>query len=160
MQTLPIVRIGRCMISVVERWLGPLVDLAARVYLADVFFQAGRTKLDNWEITVALFNDEYKVPLLPPELAAILGTAGELVFPVLLALGLGGRLGALGLSFVNIMAVVSYYHVLSQPTFAAALTQHLLWGIILALLVVHGPGTLSADALIKRHLSDNEADFH
>lgn len=156
MKPLPLARLGRCAIALTERWLAPLVDLLARLYIAQVFFQAGRSKLDNWETTLFLFNEEYKVPVLPPELAAILGTSGELVFPVLLALGLGGRLGALGLFFVNIMAVASYYHVLSQPNFEAALTHHLLWGIILALLFVHGPGKLSADALICRYLADGD----
>ena len=64
--------------------------LAARLYVAQVFFSAGLTKLRDWDTTLALFADEYHVPLLPPAVAAVAGTAGELVLPLLLALGLGG----------------------------------------------------------------------
>ena len=77
--------------------LQPLAALAARVYVAQVFFSSGLTKLRDWGTTVALFTDEYKVPLLSPTVAAVLGTAGELVLPVLLVLGLAGRFSALGL---------------------------------------------------------------
>eukprot|EP01136_Pigoraptor_vietnamica_P014420 Opistho-1_new@56590 len=71
--------------------LQPLALLVARIYVAQVFFLSGLTKLRDWETTVALFTDEYQVPLLSPELAATLGTGGELVLPVLLFLGLGAH---------------------------------------------------------------------
>jgi putative oxidoreductase len=90
--------------------------------------------------------------VLPPELAALVGTAGELVFPVLLILGLGARLGALGLSAVNVMAVVSYAHVLLGPGFEAALGQHVLWGFMLAMIAVYGPGAWSLDRLVAPRL--------
>ena len=64
------------------------ITLGVRLFLADVFFKAGLTKLADWDVTLALFADEYHVPLLPPEAAAWAGTGGELVLPVLLALGL------------------------------------------------------------------------
>jgi putative oxidoreductase len=138
---------GQCAAMLIERWVAPLVDLAARLYIARVFFLSGLTKIADWDTTLALFTDEYHVPVLPPAIAAFMGAAGELAFPVLLVLGLGGRLGALGLTFVNIMAVVSYYHVLSQND--ALLTHHLVWGMVLALLFAHGPGRLSLDAWLK-----------
>ena len=128
--------------SALER-LQPLAQLAARVYVAKVFFLAGLTKLRDWETTVFLFTEEYHVPLLPPEVAAAAGTAGEIVLPVLLVLGLGGRFAALGLSVVNLMAVVSLADI---PE--AALTQHLFWGSLLAALVLWGPGKWAADSLI------------
>jgi uncharacterized membrane protein YphA (DoxX/SURF4 family) len=87
--------------------LQPLALLAARLFVAQVFFLSGLTKLRDWDTTLALFADEYHVPLLPPEAAAWLGTGGELVLPVLLALGLFGRFGALGLFVVNAVAVLS-----------------------------------------------------
>ncbi|MDP3605106.1 MAG: DoxX family membrane protein, partial [Polaromonas sp.] len=74
--------------------LQPAAALAARIYVGQVFFLSGLTKLRDWEITVALFTDEYRVPLLPPAVAAFMGTAGELVLPVLLVLGLAGRFSA------------------------------------------------------------------
>lgn len=144
------VRAGRTASRLLDAWFQPLADLAARLYLAQVFFASGLTKIQDWDTTLLLFTEEYHVPLLPPPLAAAAGAFGELFFPVLLALGLAGRLGALGLSLVNLMAVVSYWHVLGTPEQAAGLTQHLLWGLMLALLVGHGPGRLSLDALIGR----------
>ena len=81
--------------------------LLARLYVAKVFFMSGLTKLRDWDITLALFMDEYKVPLLSPEVAAVMGTAGELALPVLLVFGLGTRFAALGLSVVNVVAVLS-----------------------------------------------------
>ena len=115
--------------------------LLARLYMAQVFFLSGLTKLRDWGTTVALFQDEYKVPLLPPELAAYLGTTGEIVLPVLLALGLLGRVPALGLSVVNVIAVLSLAEI--AP---AALQQHITWGVLLAALAVFGSGkwTLAA----------------
>ena len=80
---------------------------------------------------------------MPPELAAYLGTGGELVLPVLLALGLGGRFAAVGLSVVNVMAVLSLTDI--AP---AALVQHQLWGVLLLAVAVLGAGRLSLDRWI------------
>lgn len=115
--------------------------LAARIYVGLVFFRSGQTKIANWDTTIALFQDEYHVPLLPPELAAYMGTAGELGLPVLLILGLFGRFAAAGLSFVNVVAVLSLAEI--AP---AALHQHQLWGSLLLGLVLWGPGKWSLDA--------------
>jgi putative oxidoreductase len=126
--------------------LQPLAQLAARLFVAKVFFLAGLTKLRDWETTLLLFTEEYKVPLLPPELAAFAGTAGEIVLPVLLVLGLGGRLAALGLSVVNVVAVLSVPE-MPEP----ALALHVFWGSLLAGLVLWGPGRWSLDARIARN---------
>ncbi|WP_291217718.1 DoxX family protein, partial [Hydrogenophaga sp.] len=134
---------GHALWSVVTQTLNatqPLAALAARVYLAQVFFLSGLTKIRDWETTLLLFTEEYKVPLLSPQLAAISGTAGELVLPVLLLLGLAGRFSALGLSVVNVVAVVSLAEI--AP---AALQQHITWGVLLAALAVYGVGKWSVD---------------
>jgi putative oxidoreductase len=110
-------------------------QLAARIYVGQVFFRAGLTKIRDWETTLLLFQDEYQVPFLSPTLAAYAGTAGELILPVLLVLGLGGRFAALGLFVVNAMAVASLADI-AQP----ALQQHIFWGSLLALLALWGPG--------------------
>jgi putative oxidoreductase len=115
-------------------------QLAARLYVANVFFLAGLTKIRDWDTTLALFADEYMVPLLSPALAAFGGTAGELVLPVLLVLGLFGRIAAFGLFILNFVAVISLGEV--PP---AALQQHLFWGSLLAFLVLWGPGRWSVD---------------
>lgn len=121
--------------------------LLARLYVANAFFSSGLTKLRDWDITLLLFMDEYHVPLLPPELAAWMGTTGELVLPVLLVLGLGGRFAALGLSVVNVMAVLSLSEI--AP---AALQQHITWGVLLAVIALYGPGAWSADRLIGKKM--------
>ena len=114
--------------------------LAARVYVGFAFFASGLTKLNEWGTTLALFMDEYKVPLLPPVVAAVMGTAGELVLPILLMAGLGGRFAALGLSVINVVAVLALAEI--AP---AALQQHYLWGSLLALLAIFGVGALSLE---------------
>jgi putative oxidoreductase len=135
--------------KMIERLLGWLqagahaLDLAIRVYVADVFFRSGLLKINNWEGTLYLFENEYKVPLLPPEPAAWLGTFTELFFPVLLALGIATRFAALSLFLFNIVAVVSFWHVLSQNQ--AALNSHWYWGALLAVTIFHGPGKISLD---------------
>jgi putative oxidoreductase len=118
----------------------PLAALVARIYIAHAFFLSGLTKLRDWETTVALFTDEYHVPLLPPEVAAAMGTGGELVLPILLVLGLGGRFAALGLSVVNVIAVISLSDI--PP---AALQQHVTWGVILGFLALFGCGKWALD---------------
>ena len=87
--------------------LQPVALLAARLYVAKVFLLSGLTKLRDWDTTLALFMDEYHVPVLPAELAAWLGTGAELLLPMLLVLGLGGRMAALGLFVLNAVAVLS-----------------------------------------------------
>ena len=127
--------------------LQPLAQLAARIYVAQAFFLSGLTKLRDWDITLALFSDEYHVPLLSPAAAAAFGTAAELVLPVLLVLGLAGRFAAAGLSVVNVVAVLSLAEI--AP---AALNQHQLWGSLLIGLLLWGPGRWSLDAWLLRRL--------
>ncbi|GAA5170783.1 DoxX family protein [Viridibacterium curvum] len=134
-------------------WLNaaqPVLLLAVRLYIAWVFFRSGLTKIDDWGTTLALFQDEYQVPLLPPALAAFMGASGELLLPPLLLLGLAGRFAALGLFVVNAMAVISY-PALFQFDCPAAIQSHYFWGASLLGLAAFGPGALSLDAwLMKR----------
>ena len=130
--------------------LAPLLALGTRVYVSWVFLKSGYLKISDWESTRFLFREEYRTPFLSPDLAAVLGTAGELVFPVLLIAGLCGRLSALGLQAVNVLAVISYAHVLLSDGFEAAIAQHYLWGFMLLMLIVYGPGSLSLDRWLER----------
>jgi len=123
--------------------LQPAAQVLARFYIAHVFFLSGLTKIRDWDTTLALFMDEYHVPLLPPTLAAYMGTICELALPVLLVLGLGGRFAAAGLFILNGVAVASLGDV--AP---AALQQHVFWGSLLAALLLWGPGPWSADHFI------------
>ena len=132
----------------VASWLESPLLLAMRCFVAWQFLKSGWLKISNWETTLYLFQDEYHVPLLSPALAAVAGTAGELVFPTLLVVGLLGRYAAVGLSAVNVLAVISYAHVLLGEGFEAALGQHYLWGSLLLVVAVFGPGRWSVDALL------------
>ena len=126
-------------------WTAPVADLIVRLWVAVVFFKSGLTKIQSWDTTVLLFTNEYHVPLLSPEVAAVLGTATELIVPLFLALGLGAR-GAAAILFVfNIVAVISY-----PELEAAGREQHYLWGILLLVTLAHGPGALSLDRLLGR----------
>ena len=130
--------------------LQPLLLLATRFYVGWQFTKSGWLKYSAWETTLGLFRDEYHVPLLPPQFAAVMGTCGELGFPLFLYLGLFGRFGALGTFLVNAMAVISYRQVLLAEGFEAALGNHILWGFMLLVIMVFGPGRISLDAWLER----------
>lgn len=127
------------------------VLLGFRLYLAWVFLHSGLGKLADWDNTLFLFREEFHVPLLPPSLAAVTGTLGEVVLPPLLALGLAGRFAAAGLFVVNAMAVVSY-PALWEFECPAAIQSHFFWGAGLLTLVACGPGRLALDTLLLRRL--------
>ena len=127
--------------------LRALLLLGTRLWVSWQFLQSGWLKLTTWDVTLELFRTEYQVPLLPPGIAAVAGTFGELAFPLLLIPGLVTRAAALGLSAVNLLAVVSYWHVLGGEGYEAALAQHVLWGYMLAVIVLFGGGTISLDRL-------------
>jgi putative oxidoreductase len=130
----------------------PVLDLGIRLYVASVFFQSGLTKIANWDSTLSLFENIYAVPVLPPSLAALLGTGVELGFPVLLALGLGSRIAAVVLFVFNIVAVVSY------PDLGdVGLKDHQLWGVLLLISLLHGPGRLSLDHLLRTRFGARKA---
>ncbi|PKH06367.1 DoxX family protein [Moritella sp. Urea-trap-13] len=131
--------------------LEPITLLAARVYVGWAFFSSGLTKLKNWDSTLFLFEEEYNVPLLPYELAAYLGTAAEIILPLLLMAGLASRFSALGLFFVNIVAVISL-----EDIAAAAYAQHVLWGTLLLQVVTFSGGRFALDHVIKSKLVKGE----
>ena len=130
-------------------WAGSAMSLAIRLYVGWQFFKSGLTKIDDWSTTLALFRDEYQVPILSPEIAALMGTAGELAFPALLFIGLFSRPAALGLFAVNLMAVISYPQLFKFEC-PAGLQDHFYWGALLLVLVAFGPGRLALDHWIAR----------
>ncbi len=118
-----------------------LLALAARVAIAGVFFLSGRTKVEGL-LTVSdnaytLFREDYKVPLLPPELAAHFATYAEHLFPALLLVGLFTRLSALAL--LGMTAVIQIF------VYPDAWPTHLSWAALLLYLVARGAGPLSID---------------
>jgi putative oxidoreductase len=128
-------------------YLAPVMDLGLRLYLANVFFKSGWTKIQSWDSTLYLFNDVYHVPLLPPAVAATMAASAELGLSVLLVLGLFGRFAASGLFILNAVAVISYAD-LSQ----AGINQHLSWGILLGVMLILSRGKWSADAWLEKRL--------
>lgn len=141
-----------CLLSFFNKflaWFAPLADLLIRAWLFKVFFYSGLTKIQNFDSTLALFKNEYHVPYLPSDIAAYLGTGAELIFPALMLAGLFGRLSAFGLFVFNIVAVISYPFLMTQEG-AAGLMQHIYWGLLILVIVVHGPGKISLDHLMFR----------
>jgi len=131
-------------------FLLPIADLVLRLYIAKVFILSGWSKISDWDTTLYLFREEYHVPLLNPELAATIASAGELGLPVLLVLGIFTQLSALGLFVLNIVAVISYYATLSQSP--AALTDHLQWGLMLAMLMTLATHKISLDHFLDTYV--------
>ncbi len=121
-----------------------LLALGARFAIAGIFFLSGRTKVDGWlsvsENAIALFEDEYKVPLLSPGLAAHLATYAEHLFPILLALGLCTRLSAAAL--LGMTAVIQIF------VYPAAWPTHLAWATLLLYLAGRGAGTVALDRML------------
>jgi putative oxidoreductase len=134
-------------------WGGSLMSLALRCFVGWQFFKAGLLKVGDWGATLALFRDEYRVPLLPPELAAYAGAAGELALPVLLCVGVVSRPAALALFLVNAMAVISYPQLFTFEC-PAAINDHFYWGMLLLALAAYGPGKFSLDAWLAGRRAD------
>jgi putative oxidoreductase len=129
--------------TLAERIPYSLVALLTRVAVAGVFWRSGRTKVSGLSIreeTLFLFREEYRVPLLPPDLAAYLATTAEHLFSVLLVVGLASRLSALGL--LGMTAVIQLF------VFPHAWPEHIQWAAMLLLIVARGPGTISLDQLV------------
>ncbi|MCL9777392.1 DoxX family protein [Vibrio methylphosphonaticus] len=125
----------------------PLLLLFCRIWVAWVFFNSGLTKIASWDSTLYLFEYEYHVPLIPWQLAAYMGTAAELVLPVFLAFGLLCRPMALILFIFNITAVISYPVLWEQGFY-----DHQLWGLMILIVVVWGPGPLSIDKIVRNSI--------
>ena len=142
-----------CTIARLLDKLQPLLLLGFRLYVAQVFVLSGLTKTRDWSSTVALFTDEYHVPILPPALAAALGTATELSMPILLVLGLGSRFASGVLFVFNIVAVVSYYAALVET---GGVKDHVLWGTMLLVLTLFGPGKIAVDTWLERRLAPRD----
>jgi putative oxidoreductase len=144
------------LLAIVERAIGlldsvpyTLLALPLRVGAAAVFWNSAQAKLANWETTIELFTEEYKVPLLPPELAAHMALGIELATPVLLVLGLLTRATALVL--IAMTAVIEIF------VYPQAWPTHIQWAAMLLVLLCRGPGRLSLDHLLWRHLRERRA---
>jgi putative oxidoreductase len=134
------------LVSRVIAWLDrvpyALLALPLRLAVATIFWNSAMTKLANWDTAVALFADEYKLPVLPPQLAAYSAVTIELVAPVLLVLGLGTRAAALVL--LGMTSVIELF------VYPEAWPTHIQWAAMLLVLLCRGAGALSADHWMRR----------
>jgi putative oxidoreductase len=121
------------------------IQLAMRISVGSVFFKAGLLKYHSFEFAVKLFEDEYKVPLLAPAVAARFAMFNELTWPVFLFLGLATRVATLPL-----LVMITVIQLFVYPD---AWTDNLLWATMLVFLLTRGPGALSLDALIERYFA-------
>ncbi len=120
------------------------IQLAGRIGVGATFFKAGLLKYQSWEFTVRLFEEEYRVPLLDPAIAARIAMVQELTVPILLFLGLATRIAAIPL--LGMIVVIQTF------VYPNAYNEHLVWGAILVLLLTRGPGVFSVDYLIDRYI--------
>lgn len=120
-----------------ERFPMSVLQLLFRLGIAAVFWNSGLTKLASWQSTVVLFRDEYRVPVLPPEIAAALAASVELTCPVLLVLGLATRLATLpmlGMTFV-----------IEAFVYPEDWIEHLIWASLQLFILTRGAGAISLD---------------
>ena len=132
----------------------PVVDLCLRLWVAWAFFKSGLVKISNMDSTIDLFTNTYQVPFLPPTVAAYMGTGVELIVPMFLAFGLFGRAAAAFMFVYNIICVISFPDLWPDGfwpgLFGSAFKDHKIWGLMLLVTFVYGPGKLSLDYLAMR----------
>src|SRR6266853_672816 len=140
---------GAASVDATRAWLVrfplSIVLLAGRIGVGATFFKAGLLKYNSFEFAVKLFQEEYRVPLLDPAVAARIAMVQELSIPILLFLGLATRLATIPL--LGMIAVIQIF------VYPNAYNDHLVWGSILVLVLTRGPGVFSLDYLIERRFS-------
>lgn len=135
-----IIQINLAVLKLFEKSALPVLVLFMRFWMAKIFWYSGLTKISSWQSTVFLFKEEYKVPVIPPEIAAYFAISFELACPVLLVLGLGARFATLPM--LAMTAVIQFTYL--------DLIDHRYWAMLLALILFYGPGSLSLDHLILK----------
>ena len=139
------------LIRLSDMTLSPLLDLAIRLFMANIFFKSGWLRLQDflngqWQNQITAFTDYHPIPGIPGEIAAVAGTASEIILPVLLALGLFTRVGATGLL---IMTLTIQFIVPEQ--YGVANNDHYMWMLLLAVPMLKGAGMFSVDFLLCRY---------
>lgn len=136
--------------ELLERVPFSLIQLAMRIAIGFVFFNAGLLKARSFDFAIKLFAQEYKLPLIPQEFAARIAMLSELSFPVLLFLGLGTRLATLPLLAMTLVIVTLVY--------PSSWVESLLWASVLLTLLTRGAGVFSLDYIIERWLTHRERE--
>ena len=122
-----------------------VIQLMARFSMAIIFWRSGQAKIANWDLTLQLFANEYKVPILPPEIAAPMAAAVELSTPILLVLGLFTRVATLPMIAMTLVIQIFVY--------PQSWADHLAWLTVLLLLLTRGPGVISLDHLVGKYFA-------
>jgi putative oxidoreductase len=143
---------GSVLVRIIQRVIAAMgcipywfIALAARIFPAAVFWQSGATKVAGWHLkssAVALFQNEYQLPLIDPTIAAYVSAFSEHFFPILLVIGLATRFSALALLFMT--AVIETF------VYPDAWPTHGVWAACFLVVIARGPGSLSLDHLIAR----------
>jgi len=132
--------IRNCIVSILENYCMPVLVLIIRLFMAKIFWYSGLTKISSWESTLYLFQCEYKVPIIPYQLAAIFATTVELSAPIFLTIGLFTRLAAIPMFIMVIIIQTTYLN----------LNEHYFWGISLLTIMFYGAGKISLDCLLLK----------
>jgi len=110
--------------------------------MAKIFWYSGLSKIDSWQSTLYLFKDMYKVPHIPPELAAYLTTSAELICPILLFFGIATRLAAIPMLIITAVIDLTYLDIL----------EHDYWAMLLGIILLYGPGEISLDYIASKRI--------
>jgi putative oxidoreductase len=143
---------GSVLVRIIQRVIAAMgcipywfIALAARIFPAAVFWQSGATKVAGWHLkpsAIALFENEYQLPLIDPTIAAYVSAFSEHIFPILLVIGLATRFSALALLCMT--AVIETF------VYPGAWPTHGVWAACFLVVIARGPGSLSLDHLIAR----------
>jgi putative oxidoreductase len=145
MPSLSLTQLPKAVLRLLDRVPVVIPQLFFRFGMALVFWRSAQSKLASWDTTITLFREEYRVPVLPPELAAYLATTVELTTPVLLVLGLATRLG--GAAMLGMALVIQVF------VYPENYPDHILWAGPLLYLILRGPGVVSLDHLMRRRFA-------
>lgn len=126
-----------------ERYGAPIILLIIRLWMARIFWYSGLVKISDWQSTIALFQYEYKVPVINPELAAYLAAATELTCPILLTLGIAARFATVPMLIMTAVIQFTYYNS----------NEHFYWAMLLATILCFGPGKISLDYWVRRKIA-------
>lgn len=133
-----------CIVGFLNKYLFSFVVLYMRLWIAQIFWYSGLTKISSWSTTLYLFRYEYAVPVIPVEIAALMATAAELSMPILLVFGFLTRLASIPL--LCMVAVIQFTYL--------DLIDHMYWAVMLLTIICYGPGRYSLDCILcfKRDL--------
>ncbi|MFI4954460.1 MAG: DoxX family protein [Gammaproteobacteria bacterium] len=130
-------------IHFLEDFAAPIILLIIRLWMARIFWYSGLVKISDWQSTLALFQYEYKVPLINPELAAYLAALTELTCPILLTLGIATRFATIPMLIMTIVIQFTYLDS----------SEHFYWAMLLATILCFGPGKISLDYWVRKRIA-------